>query len=229
MKRIQCPFLFLCSSLIVFSFTPRDMEGASPLLESGWVLVAHMSNTGGLFDGNGDLDSTFSDGTFVANPTPGTSDFARAFPIVASEILFISGDELFWAIADYNDLRNLIDARAEVFDPNIQLQVAINGVESNTVGNVLSRLANSEDPFISIDGDHFSGVANGLIIWGEIDFAGAGHIALKNTHNGVNVYVRAEQVIPTLTEWGIFSLILLLAGAAFFHVRKLSPTPADFH
>ena len=36
------------------------------------------------------------------------------------------------------------------------------------------------------------------------------------------------EVVPTLTEWGIFSLILLLAGAAFFHLRKLQPTPVDY-
>jgi hypothetical protein len=34
--------------------------------------------------------------------------------------------------------------------------------------------------------------------------------------------------VPTLTEWGIFFLILLLAGAAFFHVRKLQPRPDAF-
>ena len=34
-------------------------------------------------------------------------------------------------------------------------------------------------------------------------------------------------VVPTLTEWGIFSLILILAGAAFFHVRKLQAAPGS--
>jgi len=206
------------------------MEGASPLLESGWVLVAHISNTGGLFDGNGELDSTFSFGAFDPNPTPATPDFARAFPLTAFEILFITGDELFWAIADYDDLRILIIARAGDQTPNIQFRAGINGVESNTVGNVLSRNGVPEDPFISINGAHSNGVDNELIIWGENNFGfGGGHEQLKNTHDGVNVYVRVQQVIPTLTEWGIFSLILLLAGAAFFHVRKLSPTPADLH
>ena len=203
------------------------MEGASPLLESGWELVAHMSNSGGLFgdtiaDG-GNLDSAFSFGSFVANPTPTTPDFARAFPIVASEILFISGDELFWAIADYNNLRNLIDAFGGDQTPNIQLQVSINGVESNTVGNVLSRSTQPEDPFISIDGSHGNGRTNELIIWGEANFLGADHIALKNSHDGVNVYVRAEAVqqpIPTLNEWGIIVLMTLLAGAAAWKMNK---------
>ncbi len=77
------------------------MEGASPLLESGWELVAHMSNSGGMFDGNGGkLDATFTFGTFDPDPTPATADFARVFPVVPFEILFISGDELFWAIAN---------------------------------------------------------------------------------------------------------------------------------
>lgn len=46
-----------------------------------------------------------------------------------------------------------------------------------------------------------------------------------NAIDEIELYPVPEPV-PTLTEWGIFSLILLLAGAAFLHIRKLQLAPA---
>ncbi len=129
-------------------------------------------------------------------------------------------------LANYDDLRNLIDASEGDQTPNIQLQVAIDGVESNTVGNVLSRNLTAEDSFISIDGNHLNGVNNNLIIWGENNFSLGPHPNLKNNHDGVNVYVRAEAVIPTLNEWGIIVLMTLLAGAAAWKMNKPELLPA---
>ena len=104
------------------------------------------------------------------------------------EILFITGDLLYWAKTSYADLRSVIDAQGSVFAPNIQFDSAINGVEQVTIGNVLSRAPYSEDPWISILGDHGSAISASLIIWGEEDYIGP-HALLKNTHLGVDVYV----------------------------------------
>jgi hypothetical protein len=41
-------------------------------------------------------------------------------------------------------------------------------------------------------------------------------------------YFQAPEPVPTLTEWGIFFLIVLLAGAAFFHVRKLQSDSMNY-
>lgn len=41
----------------------------------------------------------------------------------------------------------------------------------------------------------------------------------------VDFLVAPPEPVPTLTEWGIIFLIVLLAGAAVYHVRKLQPAP----
>ncbi|CAK0759300.1 hypothetical protein CCP3SC1AL1_2620001 [Gammaproteobacteria bacterium] len=109
----------------------------NPLDDAGWELVAHMSNSGGVFDGDGDLSPNYSYGTFNSHPAADTPDFERAFSPSVLEILFITGDGKVWAITDYSALRALIDARGADFNPNIAFEVGIDGVISKTVGNVL--------------------------------------------------------------------------------------------
>jgi hypothetical protein len=165
---------------------------ASPLDAGSWYQVARMSDSDtGMFDGNGDLKSDYTYGTFTS--TLQADDFARPFDAYAGmEILFITGDLLYWAKTSYADLRSLIDAHGNSFAPNIQFDAAINGVEQTTTGNVLSRALNVEDPWISISGDHGAAVAASLIIWGEDNWGELffpSHVNLKNAHQGVNVYV----------------------------------------
>ncbi len=198
----------------------------SPLDDGGWELVAHMSNLGGMFDGNGDLAPTYSYGTFVANPAASTPDFQREFPVVAEQILFITGDHSIWAIADYGEMRALIDARAGVFPPNLAFETGVNGVISNTSGNVLSRGA-LEDPWISMDGDHSAGINNQRIVWGENDYPGT-HKNLKNNHGGINVYVKAtETVTCPVGYYGVLSCQPAPAGTFVDTVGALEATPCD--
>ena len=100
----------------------------NPLDDGGWELVAHMSNSGGMFDGNGELMPNYAYGTFNPNPAASTPDFQRAFPVVADKILFITGDLSIWGIADYGDLRALIDDRGGVFSPNLAFEIGVDGV-----------------------------------------------------------------------------------------------------
>lgn len=181
--------------VLALTFNTVAATSPNPLDDGGWVLVAHMSNSGGMFDGNGELSSTYNYGAFVANPVPSTPDFQRAFPIVADKILFITGDLSVWGIADYGALRTLIDARGNVQAPNLAFEIGVNGVISNTTGNVLSRAANPEDPWISIDGSHTAGITNQRIVWGENNYGAGTHQALKNSHGGINVYVRAARTV----------------------------------
>jgi hypothetical protein len=177
----------------------------NPLDDGGWELVAHMSNSGGMFDGNGELMPNYSYGTFVANPVASTPDFQRAFPVVADKILFITGDLSIWGIADYEDLRTLIDARGAVypFPPNLAFEIGVGGVVSNTTGNVLSRPSVLEDPWITMDGGHYDGINNQRIVWGENNYGAGTHQALKNNHGGINVYVKAAGNVPptALHQW----------------------------
>lgn len=196
---------------ILFAFLLQGTAAATsinPLNDGGWQLVAHMSNNGGMFDGNGELLPSYSFGAFVANPTAATPDFARAYPVDAAEILFITGDLSVWGIADYAALRTLIDARGGVLAPNLAFEVGINGVISNTVGNVLSRNGFLEDPWITLQGDHFAGISNQLIVWGENNFSGP-HEILKNTRGGLNVYVRSAAAAPASSVLLLFAAGLL--------------------
>lgn len=189
----------------------------NPLADGGWSLVAHMSNQGGMFDGNGDLQPTYSYGTFDPNPSAATPDFERAFPFPAKDILFITGDLSVWGIADYASMSSLINAAASDPSPNLPFEIYSGGTISNVTGNVLSRGFTLEDPWISINGNHFSGIANQFIVWGENDYQDAsGHEALKNSHGGINVYIR--DFTAQVPEPATFALISL--GLAGIRLRR---------
>lgn len=176
---------------------------ASPLDQGGWTLAAHMSNQGGMFDGQGELSFAQAYGTAVASPLASTPDFSVAISAPITRILFITGDRSVWAMADYTALVTQIQARAGFFGGNVDFTVGINGVVSQVRGNVLSRPGVSEDPWITYAPDHFTGINSNAIIWGESDYFAA-HSNLKNSAGGINVYVQA---VPEPT-----SLALLLAG-----------------
>ena len=168
----------------------------NPLDDGGWHLVAHISNQGGMFDGDGELQPTYSYGTYVANPGYATPDFQRPFPVVADKILFITGDRTHWGIADYGELRTLIDALGADSHPNIDFEIGVNGTVSNVLGNVLSEpypVPYPEDPWISMEGGHGNGFQNARMVWGEDDYSHplTGHTDLKNGHGGMDVFVRA--------------------------------------
>jgi hypothetical protein len=169
-----------------------------------------MSDSGGLFDGNSNLSSLYNYGTFTANPTANTPDFYRQFPVVAKDILFITGDGLYWGLTDYNTLYSLVTAQQGISDPNITFQAGINGVESTTTGNVLSR-SFLEDPWVGLSGSHDDNIFNETILWGEADF-GLTREYLKNAHGGINVYINDQSPVPEpatlfLTGAGLASLL----------------------
>jgi hypothetical protein len=218
--------------ILSFIFPQSSVWATSinPLNDGGWELVSHMSNNGGMFDGNGELMPNYSFGTFEALPTATTPDFARIFPFQANKILFITGDLSIWGITDYNLLRNLVDAHGNNFNPNLSFEIGINGVISNTVGNVLSRSANSEDPWISIDGGHSDGINNQRIAWGESDYFAGPHQALKNNHAGLNVYIRSPSTVPVpTTVWLFGSGIIGLLGMRRKSLKGSDKySPADY-
>lgn len=169
---------------------------ASPLDMGSWNHIARIADDGGgMFDGNGELFSTYSYGTKTASSLTQGSDFQTTFDVYdGMQILFITGDDEVWGKTSYADLRAVIDARANDFNPNISFDARVNGVEQTVTGNVLSRTTQTEDPWIGLVGDHVSAVTNSLIVWGEDNWYSPSHnhTTLKNTRGGMNVFVSLE-------------------------------------
>jgi len=79
---------------------------ASPLDTGTWYQVARMANgDAGMFDGNGELKSDYSFGTY-SSPLQ-SNDFARPFDTYTGmQILFITGDGATWGSTSYATLRS---------------------------------------------------------------------------------------------------------------------------
>jgi hypothetical protein len=182
-------------------------------VENGWTLVAHMSNSGGMFDGNTNLLSHLfyncanSDGYGAAaqyptsSVTAATPDFQCSFDKLTAtatenEILFVTGDKTIWATTSYEKLLE----RAQPgypFPANTPFLRCMSGTESSITGNILFRPSLFEDPWIGIaNGGHYDSIGQGLMVWGENNWGSStvGHVQLKNNHGGVNVYVRPTPV-----------------------------------
>lgn len=210
----------VCLALI-FVFWVAPARAESLLGYNDWQLVAHMSNSGGMFDGGSEFASNYNFGTFVASPTASTADFYRAFPITAPDmrILFISGNRNIWGMADYEDLLSLVNARQAITSANLYFDISINGVASSGLGNVLSRAGAPEDPWVSIQGSHFDGINNSLIVWGENNYSAGAHQNLKNNNGGIDVFIRAvpEPSSASLLVLGL-AAVLAKQGAARYRI-----------
>jgi hypothetical protein len=192
---------------------------ASPLDSGAWYQVAHMSDSdNGMFDGNGNLQPGYSFGTAIAgSETTQTDDFARPFTeFVGMKMLFITGNQEIWAMADYAEIKGLINAFSGTFAVNIAFESRLGGVEMSRNGNILSRSGFPEDPWITIEGDHTAGVNNSTIIWGEFNWTDgnpvAGHEAIKNLNGGVNVFVQLQAVPAPAAAALIPGALVLLGG-----------------
>ena len=95
---------------------------ASPLDVGSWYQVARMSDSdAGMFDGNSNLASDYSFGTYTG--VGQADDFYRPFDVYdGMEILFITGNEDIWAKTSYSTLKSLVDANAGEFGTNIRVR-----------------------------------------------------------------------------------------------------------
>ena len=192
---------------------------ATPLSSGSWNHVARIADDGGgMFDGDGQLLSTYAFGTRQVNSTAQSTDFQVAFDTyVGMDILFITGDETVWGLTSYQTLRSVIDAQAGVVtSTNISFESRFGGVEQTTSGAVLSRAGHPEDPWINLVGSHVDGISNQSMVWGENNWASnPAHLFLKENHGGINVFVSVETPIPEPA-----TAFLLIAGFALL-TRKL--------
>jgi len=109
----------------------------------------------------------------------------------AKDILFISGDNQYWARTDYDLLKAKIDDQGGDYSDSFQWSTSKDGVTESTVsGSVLSRTSyiGREDPWIALEGEHGDEIALGrtsssaafsLMLWGESDYYA--HTFLKST------------------------------------------------
>jgi len=170
---------------------------SSPLQSGSWFQIARMSDSDlGAFDGDGAFDPNYSFGAFVSSLQ--SDDFHRPFDVYSGmEILFITGDEQIWGKTSYLELWNEIQSFSNnLFGTNITFEAHISGTDMITAGNILSRSGITEDPWISLVGSHVSGVQNSMIIWGERDYLSPPHNAIKNYHDGINVFVSVPTEVP---------------------------------
>lgn len=204
----------LCALSAVFCVVTAPVS-ASPLDTGSWLQIARMSNSDfGMFDGNGAFNPAYTFGSFSSSLQ--VDDFHRPFSTYAGmSILFITGDQQIWGQTNYAELKGLIDAQSNNFNPNITFNAHFGGTDQTVMGNVLSRAGAPEDPWISLLGGHDQGVATGMILWGESDYPSSQHALLKNLHSGVNVYVsQLIAAVPLPGALPLFASVLGLLGIA---------------
>jgi hypothetical protein len=169
-----------------------------------WILVGHMSNTGGMFDGstNG-FDPGHRFGSFFAEPIPATPDFYGPFPDPADPVFyrpfpnetpvnikFMTGDGHVEAVTNYNALKALIDADSDteaiIAFTVIERNEGLIATESDVMGAVLSGSASLDYPMITYAPTIALGFDRGQMLWSENNGPGE---ELKNEHGGINVYI----------------------------------------
>lgn len=208
-------FLSVLAVILGLSIASANASPVTPLDSGSWFQFARIADDGqGMHDGNSQLDSTYSFGTFTSGSQ--STDFYRPFNVYAGmEILFITGDRTVWAKTDYGVLKALIDA----FGGSQVANIAFDTKNGATTGNVLSRASAIEDPWISMSGSHSNGINNQGIIWGENDWGSGsnGHTALKNLSGGIDVFVSTATVpLPA----GFVLLLSAGAGLGAMRMRK---------
>ena len=207
----------LCGVVLGLLVFTSGVASASPLDSGNWTQVGYMAPDDHMFGGNCNLSSTGC--TYGPDAS---SDFWIPFPETYSgqANLFITGDEEFWATADYSAVASIVSAAAGVFTPNISWSDAgIAGVSIGTVsGNVLQR-SETEDPWVTLRGSHCAHLTTdtfpvqndcNLILWGEVHGAPGTepvHKGLKNASGGVEVYV--SSFIPEPNTALLFAIGLI--------------------
>jgi hypothetical protein len=143
-----------------------DDDKLPEINQNDWVLVAHMSDTGGMFAGRTKLKADVSFGSFVENPLFETADFQREFPFIPTKIKLVTGNKAHSVIYDWEKFRSVIDTcDASSFNANIDIQYSSD--EENTYhaaqGNILSRCGAAEDPWIDLSDKHCSGSCKSIM------------------------------------------------------------------
>ena len=200
-------FVFLVG-LGVVTFLYGHSASASPLGSGNWIQVGYWAPDDNLFSGNCNLSAA---GCSYGPDASG--DFWIPFPEIyaGQEILFITGDQQYWASGNYAAVAAIVSAKEGVFSPNMNWSDAgIAGASVGSVtGNILYRAYDGiEDPWVTLRGSHcahvttdFFPAANdcNLVIWGEGDLTSPVwvHNSLNAASGGVQVYISSAVPEPS--------------------------------
>ena len=206
---------------------------ASPLGSGNWIQVGYMAPDGNNFSGNCNLSAA------GCNYGPDASgDFWIPFPetYVGQEILFITGDQQYWASGNYAAVAAIVSAKEGVFSPNMNWSDAgIAGASVGSVtGNILYRAHDTPpDPWVTLRGSHCAHltadlfpVVNdcNLVLWGEFSPPSTGTVqnSLNAASGGVEVYISSAVPEPN-------TALLLGFGLVGLGVKRRSRRQAVLH
>jgi hypothetical protein len=192
----------------VYWFDPDGAGGNAPFQTyadlttdgGGWMQVRRVPGSGGWYSGNDDLRGTASDNASRATTYNFTSQWSLKFDYFVdalTEYMFAAGDGSAWCVlqrgnSNFNGMTSGSDlATQRTLTTTVVASFGV-GVAAGGRTNVLSRVQ-PEDPWIGCEGGHDANQAK--MLYGEASFSG--YTSFKNSHNGINVFVRSGATAPT--------------------------------
>jgi hypothetical protein len=185
------------------TISAQPSKSASPTGEP-WELVAHMSNLGGMFDGqtkfmpNAAFGLQRPDDWYDYTPKANEDDFKWSFNFWPQLIKFVTGDNVaifqwqqVWAAIENCYIPDQVSGVGVVVEYMYGKISEGEFLTINPLGNILSQCGNPNHPMINLGQQScVVDAACPTLIWGENDINGTtGWTDFKNTNEGTNVYI----------------------------------------
>jgi len=190
----------------LYWFDPDGPAGNDPFLTyadmatagGGWIKIRRIAGAGGWYPLDDNLGGTTANSPQFSSEINALTHWSLKFDYFidsGTEYLFSTGDGSVWCVLrrgvfDFDAVTSLSTRSSSV------LYSSGTSVAEGGKTNVLSRSTLLEDPWIGCEGDHISNTQR--MLYGEAGIAD--HRTLKNSRNGINVFVRPAQFHPRLRQ-----------------------------